>query len=456
LDALRILRGETQASHQTVPLVQENSYSKVVEVSTESLPAGFFQVLFVLQARDPTALQLASILVSIITTAVTVATVDFGSSSDPRTRVTDDGMLVRYHEYIPDGNVAEFCLFTVMVCCSSTQMAVATLGTALLADYDSRLALGAWAGRLAAMYAVKVARQDFAYYLPIRGMAGFLLAALMPRPGSMFVSDFAFFLYGRHPFEMGCAQWWSGRVWVWLLLVAAIALRAQRSVAYDQEPPLANATLAANLSMDSDPLPRNAPALAEPLPATEPWFAHPEFLAAFAAALFVLWLVSHLAFFRLCKRESWSSFRATHTAAAYVKLRWEVAQSDERRAALLAKLHPSALRATAPYARTFVAAYWSDSPDDRPAWMTDRWLRAVPSSMLPNEVLKALGGKLRRRSTLLETLELLNDKAGAAPLSGTVNVNPVSLSQSAGSDVVPVEDAAGSDCLLAVVPTAGP
>ena len=42
----------------------------------------------------------------------------------------------------------------------------------------------------------------------------------------MFLCDTGLFAYGRHTHEMGCAQWWFGRLWPWLLLVAAIALRA--------------------------------------------------------------------------------------------------------------------------------------------------------------------------------------------------------------------------------------
>jgi hypothetical protein len=82
---------------------------------------------------------------------------------------------------------------------------------------------------------------------------------------------------------------------------------------------------------------------------------------------------------------------------------------------MLVKLHPDVLRLVAADGRLFIGAHWRESPDDRPAWMTERWLRAVPSSMLPKDVRRALGGKHRRRSTLVEQLELLNDKVPAVP-----------------------------------------
>jgi hypothetical protein len=229
-------------------------------------------------------------------------------------------------------------------------------------------------------------------------------------------------LFGRHPFEMGCVQWWSGRVWAWLLLVVAIALRVQVPVMYDPEPPLTNATLTANQSMEL-----NATSRSEPLSAIAPWVARPEALEASAAALFVVWLASHLAFFRLCKREYWASFRTIHTAAACVRLKWEAAQSDEKRAALLVKLHPAVLRLVEADARLFIEAHWEEGQDDRPAWMTDRWLSGVPSSMLPKQALQALGGKHRRKSTLPEQLALLSDKAVPDPVAVPIAVQPESV-----------------------------
>jgi hypothetical protein len=269
---------------------------------------------------------------------------------------------------------------------------------------------------------------------------------------AMLVSDFTFSLHGRNPFEMGCVQWWSGRMFAWLLLVVAIALRAPRPGIYDAEPMLTNATLAANRSVE--PLLRNATALSEPLSAIVPWSVRSEVLAALAATLFVVWLLSHLAFFHLCKREYWPSFVTTHNAAAYALLKWKAAQSDEKKAALLVKLHPDVLRLIAADARLFIAAHWRESPDDRPAWMTERWLRAVPSSMLPKEVHRALGGKHRRRSTLVEQLELLNDKVPAVP-----DLVALPDASAAPPDSVVVDAASSTESpppeLLAVVPTAG-
>jgi hypothetical protein len=91
LEVVRILFGETHASFRTFSLLQENGYSKAIEVATEALPAAICQLFFFVRTTDPTALQLASIIVSIVTAAVTVASIDFNLNMDPRTIATEDG-----------------------------------------------------------------------------------------------------------------------------------------------------------------------------------------------------------------------------------------------------------------------------------------------------------------------------------------------------------------------------
>jgi len=76
------------------------------------------------------------------------------------------------------------------------------------------------------MYTVKLALRDLIYFPPIRGLPGVILAAFLARPASMFLGDVGLWAYGRHACEMGCVQWWFGRLWPWLLLVGAIVLRA--------------------------------------------------------------------------------------------------------------------------------------------------------------------------------------------------------------------------------------
>ena len=155
----------------------------------------------------------------------------------------------------------------------------------------------------------------------------------------MFLSDVGLWAFGRHANEMGCVLWWFGRLWPWLLLVAAIVLRttAPAQMAYMA----LNATTAMAEVLDA-----NASAILEvntaailntssslvaangTLNATGDYaqsaLTDPIVLSAVAAMLFVVWLFSLVTFFLLAKRKYWPSFWSNETAAEYTKrVKWD-------------------------------------------------------------------------------------------------------------------------------------
>jgi hypothetical protein len=176
--------------------------------------------MLLLVAR-PTHLQYLSIVISIATTAVTIASIDFNVDTDPNIRLVEP----RFFGLVPDRSGDRAKIFLAMFLSSFAQMAALVISTASLAHSDLKIATFAWCGRFAMMYTLKLARRDFSHYWPIRGLPGIIIAACIERPATMFLGDAGLWAYGRHPYEMGCVQWWFGRLWPWLLLVAAIALR---------------------------------------------------------------------------------------------------------------------------------------------------------------------------------------------------------------------------------------
>jgi hypothetical protein len=219
---------------------------------------------------------------------------------------------------------------------------------------------------------------------------------------------------------MGCVQWWFGRLWPWLLLVAAIVLRATApaQLAYMA----LNTTTATAAKLDANAsaiLDANTAAILNTssslvaangtLNATGDYaqsaLTHPTVLSAVAAVLFVVWLLSLVTFFLLTKREYWPSFWSSETAVEYTKrVKWDGQPDEQRRAMLLVKVHPSLLRLIAPEARIWIDQNWKRWTKDKPDWFTDRWKRGLPDSVLPQQVRKRLGGESRRRSTLSEQL----------------------------------------------------
>jgi hypothetical protein len=241
----------------------------------------------------------------------------------------------------------------------------------------------------------------------------------------MFLGDAGLWAYGRHAYEMGCVLWWFGRLWPWLMLVAAIVLRA------NAPPELANTALKTTTAMpelirgstSAIPAAKTTAAILNTTSSgngtlnttafagdyAKSALTDPLVLSVVAAVLFVVWLVSLVAFFLLAKREYWPTFWSNESAAEYTKrVKWD-GQLDERlRAMLLVKVHPLMLRLIAPEAFIWIGKNWKRWTKDKPDWFTDRWQRGLPDSVLSQQALAELGGQNRRRSSLSEQLGVAN------------------------------------------------
>jgi hypothetical protein len=440
LEVLRILRGETQKPYHSFSLTLENSFAKAAEVFTEAGPAAFLQMYLLLLVAHPTYFQYLSIVISIATTAFTIASIDFNLDTDPKLRAMEP----RFYGFVPDRSGDRAKIFGVMFVNSFAQLAALAISTALLAHIDPTIAICAWCGRFAMMYTVKLARRDFSSYLPFRGMPGVIFAVFLARPCVTFLSDFGLLAYGRHPYEMGCALWWFGRLLPWLLLVAAIVLRATAPaqlvyMALNTTTAVAevlDANASAILGANTAAIANTSSSLVAAKGTQNATVDYAQsaltdaiVLSAVAAVLFVVWLVSLVTFFLLAKREYWPSFWSNETAAEYTKrVKWD-GQPDERlRAMLLVKVHPSLLRLIAHEARIWIEKNWKRWTKDKPDWFTDRWKRGLPDSVLTQQVRKELGGENRRRSTLSEQLGVGDD-----PQSPTAVVAPSSAAAAASA-----------------------
>ncbi len=432
LEVLRIVKGEEKRPYETLSLLDENSRAKSAEVFAQAGPAAFLQLYVLHLAAHPSYFQYLSIMISIATAAFTIASMGFNLDTDPGLRVTDPF----FYGLVPDSSLARTKIFAAMFINSFFQMAAVVLGTASLAHFDVKIAASAWCSRLAMVYAIKLTRQDFAYFVPIRGLPGVLIAAFINRPCTMCISDIGLNPYARHPYEMGCAQWWFGRVWPWLLLVSTIVLRSVAPA--EMGSTVLNTTaamaelLGANASVNLD---ANSNATAAVVNETlsarvfigdyaQSVLTNPAVLSAVSAMLFVPWLLALIAFFVLSKSAFWPSFWNDETAAQYTKrVKWDGQPDEKRRAMLLVKVHPSLLRLVAPEARIWIQSNWARWSKDPPEWLDDRWKRGLPSVVLSQEALKELGGKNRRRSTLAEQLGLVD--VASSTLKAIVAAPPI-------------------------------
>jgi hypothetical protein len=410
LEVLRIVKGEQKKAHQTFHLITENSYAKAIEVFAEAGPAAFLQMFFMLQVAHPTFFQYLSIAISVATAAFTIASMDYNLDTEPKFR----GIEPHFFGLVPDRSEARIKILAAMFINAFVQMAAVVIGTASLIHIDPRVAIGMWCGRMGMMFVIKLAQRDFSYYIPISGLPGIMIAAFIERPCVTFLSDIGPWAYSRHPYELGCVQWWFGRLWPWVLLIAAIVLRVTTSAELGSVTPNSTAatsrvifganTTAVILDGTSSPVPSNGTVDASSSYGKSV-LTDPIVLLVVAAVLFVVWLLSLAAFFLLAKREYWPTFWNNETAAEYTKrVKWD-GQADERlRALLLVKVHPSLLRLVFPEARIWIAKNWKRWSADSPDFFNDRWKRGLPDTLLSRQVLKELGGQNRRRSTLSEQL----------------------------------------------------
>jgi hypothetical protein len=416
LEVLRIVRGEKQKPYHSFSLIVENTIAKAGEIFAEAGPAAFVQMYLLLSVARPKYFQYLSIVISIATAAFTIASIDFNLDTDPKLRLMEP----RFYGFVPDKSGNRAKIFAAMFLNSFAQMAVAVIGTSSLAHMDPNIAMGAWCGRFAMMFAVKLARRDFSWYVPIRGLPSIIIAAFLARPATIFLGDVGLYAYGRHTYELGVVQWWFGRLWPWLLLVATIVLRATAPaqlayIAHNTTTAVAkmldanasailDANTAAILNTSSSLVAANGTLNAIGNYAQSA-LTDPIVLSAVAAVLFVAWLLSLVTFFLLAKREYRQSFWSNETAAEYTKrVKWDGQPDEQRRAMLLVKVHPSVLRLIAPEARIWIEQNWKRWTKDNPDWFTDRWKRGLPDSVMSQQVRKQLGGENRRRSSLREQL----------------------------------------------------
>jgi hypothetical protein len=424
LEVIRILRGEQRKPYQTFHPLSENSYAKAIEVFAEAGPAAFLQMFFLLSTAVPSWSQYISITISIATAAFTIASTDFNLDTDPRLRVMEP----HFYGFVPDSSRDRAKIFIVMFVNSFCQMTALVIATASLAEFDLNIAIGAWCGRFAILVSIKAVWRDLSYFIPIRGWLGTVIAASIERPATMFLSDVSLWAYGRHPYEMGCKQWWFSRIWPWLLLVATIVLRATApaelgstalstaAAAADFLGTSASGRLGANMttadrttafSQVAGNSTRNEAIVTGDYERSQRLAKNPVALSVVTVVLFVPWLLSLAVFFLLAQRKCWPSFWSNETAAEYTKrVKWD-GQTDERlRAMLLVKLHLSLLRLIVPEARIWIANHWERWGEEKPDWFTDRWKCALSDSVLSQQTREELGGNKRRRSSLVEQLTL--------------------------------------------------
>jgi hypothetical protein len=207
-DAWKLARGKEKEAHQQIDPLSEFAAGKVIELVAESIPGCILQMYSVV-ASSTTTLDyriLLSIAMSVSSTAFTSTALAYDLDTDPGKREEWPA----FYGYVPDSG--RLTVLLVMMFMAATQLAARALCFALLLAMGNGYALKFYLVDMGLFLAIKVARDDLLYWLPVEGTAWKIVMSLLPRVLLKTVADFTGFMQSRHPFDVGGAGWTANMV----------------------------------------------------------------------------------------------------------------------------------------------------------------------------------------------------------------------------------------------------
>ena len=119
----------------------------------------------------------------------------------------------KFYGFIPDDHTERGRCFFLMMLISSLHNLSRSIGTALLAASGRKTAFYFIGGEIFVYLAVKLARRDFFYWIPIEGAAGVVIS-FFTRILVKVIVDFSGCMQFRHPCEMGGLAFSLSMLWV--------------------------------------------------------------------------------------------------------------------------------------------------------------------------------------------------------------------------------------------------
>jgi hypothetical protein len=155
---------------------------KCSEMTFESIPAGFAQAVFLLDGGDWTTSAVVSVVLSCISTAFTVTTIDFDLDTSKGSRSKNP----EFHGYIPDTSAGHFIVFMLLFVYHSAHTLGNTFSMAVLAQTNWVWLVAYLLADHCGLILYKLARGDLLCWIPRIGIS---LSMLM-RFGLKVIVDF--------------------------------------------------------------------------------------------------------------------------------------------------------------------------------------------------------------------------------------------------------------------------
>jgi hypothetical protein len=339
----------------------------------------------------------------------TVHSYDFDTDPNNRRENPD------FFGFIPDDGTTRTILLILLTVNSAALLLIRSFSGALLFAMDPSYLGQYWLGDVAIYLAQKVARGDFWYFVPIEGLAGFVVS-LVQRIVIKTITDYSGVLQFRHPGELGGFYWTAN-------LITSVLFCFVITLVYFH----IHATAAAKVSEISDYFEDDTSNSTSTSSATEGGSAMQKGTVwLLVAALSATWASSSAAISLLMNRKYWGTFISAKTGKQNTQDHFF--SEDDKSKAIIFHCSRNQWSEIESAVRAWVLENWWKWKKESPDWFTDELIARIPDDFIPkgenrsdlNEIRK----DVRRRSSLLGTV--VSPSSGSRRLSlGRGSIVPV-------------------------------
>ncbi|GMH63960.1 hypothetical protein TrLO_g8094 [Triparma laevis f. longispina] len=175
VDAFRVVIGAEHEVGAAMSPKMEMMMANCSELFTEAIPGALIQTYAFLVGSNQSNAAIFSLIVSVFTSSFTATGMSFAMDLDKNQRAQTPN----FYGYVPDGAMKKVKVFVSMFLISACQLTAKALACALCAVESSMTVVIYLVGESLLFLAYKLLRRDFTYWIPIDGLTGVLLSALI-------------------------------------------------------------------------------------------------------------------------------------------------------------------------------------------------------------------------------------------------------------------------------------
>jgi hypothetical protein len=167
IDAIRVAGGDERVEGAAFDPLTEMMFGKASELTFESILGGLAQTIFLLDGGDWTTSAVVSVILSCISTAFTVTTIDFDLDTNKGQRRSNP----EFYGYVPDTSARRFIVFVLLFLYHSAHALGNTFSMAVLAQTSWVWLVAYLLADHCGLILYKLARGDLVYWIPGLGVS---------------------------------------------------------------------------------------------------------------------------------------------------------------------------------------------------------------------------------------------------------------------------------------------